>query len=191
MLEITRLTSSDLPAYMQGGLWAIVERDKPDINIIRKMVTDGFKTAGKNHELQNWPFNNSPCQGQQVRLSPARVQKDVKRQDNRSANLPGCSDGFMSSLCGCFGRAPSIDSIHRETDTSLSLCSPSAYGPSALGDSSVLVGHTPSDALSGRWLIEAVLFVGALVAVVREGRVGFWILLLFACYIMRRAFVRR
>merc|ERR1712228_76627 len=85
------------------------QRDKPDFGLMRKMVVDGFKTAGKNHDLANWPWKCNPGVDH-VRVSSPGTPKVANAQGR------GCFGGIRFTLCSCFDRTQSPP--RRQTSTS-------------------------------------------------------------------------
>lgn len=96
MLDVTRLSSSELPDYMQGGIEAIVERDKPDPELMRKLVMDGFRSGGRNDALQGWPWSNNPEFAEdEVQVHDHTISQKHQNQDS--------FDG-LGCLLPCLGR---------------------------------------------------------------------------------------
>jgi len=99
MLLHTKMEASQLPDYMEGGIGAIVERDRPDPKLIKKLVLDGFMGRGRNTELEGWPPPDAcPATPASKAASPsASCDADL-------ASFGGCLGGLAASLCGCWTR---------------------------------------------------------------------------------------
>lgn len=103
MLQKTALQASQLPPYMQGGISAIIERDKPDPALIRKLVVDAFRNRGRRHELQDWP----------PPLDAAALASPQPLPRSKASTLPpkkqqplGYVGRLANSLCICYSRGP-------------------------------------------------------------------------------------
>jgi len=99
MLGILSFPESQLPDYMQGGLEAIWERDKPDLALTKKLVMDGFRTRGKNKALQNWPWSNPIV----TQYQPQRLRSELLQDESTKRSF-----GFLSCFGGCLGREESM-----------------------------------------------------------------------------------
>mmetsp|Transcript_36235 Transcript_36235/g.71600 ORF Transcript_36235/g.71600 Transcript_36235/m.71600 type:complete len:409 (+) Transcript_36235:85-1311(+) len=103
LLKHICLQASQLPEYMQGGLSAIMERDKPDPALTRKLVMDAFRNRGRKcPELQMWP--PPLCDA----ASPVQTVV-AEATENVKSNTAGGSMMF----CGCLARSNETSPLQR------------------------------------------------------------------------------